>query len=76
MSPFKPNCLPLLIGSLPMGSHQEATDLIFQYTPDIPLWPQLPMYKTEGMMQQFLPGLPCVREVDGKTFIDTASHHL
>jgi hypothetical protein len=73
MSPFKPNCLPLLIGSLPMGSHREATDLIFQYTPDIPLWPQLPMYKTEGMMQQFLPGLPCVREVDGKTFIDTAA---
>ena len=74
MSLFKPNCLPLLIGSLPIGSHQAATDLIFQYTPDIPLWPQLPMYKVEGMMQQFLPGLPCVREVDGKTFIDTASN--
>lgn len=73
MSPFQPNCLPLLIGSLPIGSHQEATDLIFRYTPDIPLWPQLPMYKTEGMMQQFLPGLPCVREVAGKTFIDTES---
>jgi hypothetical protein len=73
MPPFKPNCLPLLIGSLPLASHQEATDLIFQYTPDIPLWPQLPMYKREGMLQQFLPGLPCVTEVDGKTFIDSES---
>ncbi len=73
MTPFKPNCLPLLIGSLPINSHQEATDLIFRYTPDIPLWPQLPIYKTEGMMQQFLPGLPGVVEVDGKTFVDTES---
>ncbi|MFH0783351.1 MAG: hypothetical protein V2B20_15560 [Pseudomonadota bacterium] len=73
MSPFKPYCLPLLIGSLPIASHQEATDLIFQYTPDIPLWPQLPIYKVEGMMQQFLPGLPGVIEEKGKTFVDTAS---
>ncbi|MBU1567535.1 MAG: hypothetical protein KJ630_18155 [Proteobacteria bacterium] len=73
MSSFKPNCLPLLIGSLPIGNHQEATDLIFQYTPDVPLWPQLPIYKIEGMMQQFLSGLPCVREVGGKVFIDTES---
>jgi hypothetical protein len=73
MSPFTPNCLPLLIGSLPLNSHQEATDLIFKYTPDIPLWPQLPIYKGEGMMQQFLPGLPGVTEHDEKTFIDTTS---
>jgi methionine synthase II (cobalamin-independent) len=73
MSSFTPNCLPLLIGSLPLDSHQEATDLIFQYTPDIPLWPQLPIYKREGMMQQFLPGLPGVTERDGKTFIDASS---
>ncbi len=73
MSPFKPYCLPLLIGSLPIASHKEATDLIFQYTPDIPLWPQLPIYKVEGMMQQFLPGLPGVTEAHGKTFVDTTS---
>ena len=73
MSSFQPSCLPLLIGSLPLNNHQEATALIFQHTPDIPLWPQLPVYKNEGMMQQFLPGLPGVAEVDGKIFIDTAS---
>jgi len=73
MSSFQPSCLPLLIGSLPLNSHQEATALIFQNTPAIPLWPQLPVYTNEGMMQQFLPGLPGVAEVDGKIFIDTAS---
>jgi len=71
MSSFQANCLPLLIGSLPINSHQEATDLIFHYTPDIPLWSQLPVYKAEGMLQQFLPGLPGATEVNGKIFIDT-----
>ncbi len=71
MSLFQPSCLPLLIGSLPISSHQEATELILNYTPDIPLWPQLPVYKNEGMMQQFLPGLPGVTELNGKIFIDT-----
>lgn len=73
MSHFKPNCLPLLIGSLPIASHAEATDLIFEYTPDIPLWPQLPAFKEEGMLLQFLPGLPGVTERDGKVFVDTGN---
>ncbi|EKD36729.1 MAG: hypothetical protein ACD_75C01393G0003 [uncultured bacterium] len=73
MSHFKPNCLPLLIGSLPIASHTEATDLIFEYTPDIPLWPQLPAFKEEGMLLQFLPGLPGVTERDGKVFVDTGN---
>jgi hypothetical protein len=73
MSQFKPQCLPLLIGSLPLRSHKEATDLIFQATPDIPLWPQLPAFREEGMIRQFLPGMPGVTEVDGKIFIDTES---
>lgn len=71
MSHFKPNCLPLLIGSLPIESHAEATDLIFAHTPDIPLWPQLPAFKEEGMLLQYLPGLPGVRERNGKIFVDT-----
>ena len=71
MSFFQPNCLPLLIGSLPISNHQEATDLIFRYTPDIPLWPQLPYYKKEGMIQQFLSGFPGASEVGDKIFIDT-----
>ena len=71
MSQFMPNCLPLLIGSLPLRDHQEATAVIFDCTPQIPIWPQLPIYKQEGMIRQFAPGLPGLTEVNGKIFIDT-----
>lgn len=73
MSQFMPNCLPLLIGSLPLESHADATELIFEFTPEIPLWPQLPAYKEEGMIPQFVPGLPGVTEIEGKVFVDTDS---
>ncbi len=73
MSKFKANCLPLLIGSLPLKNHLEAAKLIFDYTPQLPLWPQLPFYKEEGMINQYLPGLPGVTEVNGKIFVDTES---
>ncbi|TKB27944.1 hypothetical protein FCL47_00155 [Desulfopila sp. IMCC35006] len=73
MLQFMPNCLPLLIGSLPLKDHSEATELIFDFTPQIPLWPQLPVYKEEGMILQFIPGLPGIREANGKTYIDTES---
>ncbi len=58
MIDFKPNCLPLLVGSLPMADHLEATELMLKYTPEIPLWVQLPIYKEEGMLYQFLTGIP------------------
>jgi hypothetical protein len=70
---FKPNCLPLLIGSLPLTDHLEAQRIILEATPEIPLWPQLPAYPEEGMLAQFLPGMPGLATVDGKTFIDTES---
>jgi methionine synthase II (cobalamin-independent) len=71
MSVFKANCLPLLIGSLPISDHQEATRLILHSTPDIPIWPQLPVHKEEGMILQFLPGFPGRTEKEGKVFINT-----
>ncbi len=71
MSQFLPNCLPLLIGSLPLDNHKEATELIFDYTPSIPLWPQLPKYKEEGMILQYVPGLPGVAQCEGKLYLDT-----
>lgn len=58
MNKFIPNCLPVLIGSLPMDNHKKATDLVFKYTPQIPLWVQLPGYAKEGMIAQFMSGLP------------------
>jgi hypothetical protein len=75
MSPaaFKPDRLPVLIGSLPMEDHQAATDLVLQYTPEIPLWAQLPKFAQEGMTPQFLPGLPGLVGHGDKTHVDTAS---
>jgi hypothetical protein len=69
MSRFVPSCLPMLIGSLPYDNHQKATETIFEYTPQYPLWPQLPVYKQEGMILQYIEGFPGVEVVDGKLFI-------
>jgi methionine synthase II (cobalamin-independent) len=55
---FIPRCLPILIGSLPLSDHREAAELIVSCTPEIPLWPQLPKHKREGMIRQFLDGFP------------------
>ena len=49
---------PTLIGSFPGKDYQWALDLIFQYCPEIPSWPQLPAYPAEGMLVQFSRGLP------------------
>jgi len=59
---FLPEGLPVLIGSVPLSSHQEALDWIFRSTPEIPLWPQLPVNPLESMMPQFCEGLPCIVE--------------
>lgn len=70
MKNFNANCLPFLIGSLPIDSHKRAMKLILNYTPKIPLWPQLPAFKEEGMIPQFLPGIPGLDYCDGKPFIN------
>jgi len=70
---IQPACLPLLIGSLPLDDHRAASRLIMEHTPQIPLWAQLPVFPEEGMIPQFLPGMPAVRQVGGRTVIDTAA---
>ncbi len=67
---FYPDLRPALIGSLPMNDHQAATRLMFDYVPEIPLWVQLPVFREEGMVPQFLPGFPGVRNTPGRTYID------
>lgn len=74
MAPIlQPDCLPMLIGSIPLDDHPAASRLIMAYTPDIPLWVQLPVFEEEGMVPQFLPGLPGVVNRSGRRFIDTAA---
>lgn len=69
---FQPECLPTLIGSIPMNNHPDALRLVLDHTPEIPLWVQLPVFSEEGMMTQFLPGLPGLTSKGDKTYIDTA----
>ncbi|MEN8140999.1 MAG: hypothetical protein ABFR97_07235 [Thermodesulfobacteriota bacterium] len=61
---IKFNGLPTLIGSIPLSDHQEAMAWIMEYTPAIPLWPQLPGKPQEGMLVQFMEGFPGL-ETDG-----------
>jgi len=68
---FQANCLPLLIGSLPMNDHKKAIELVMNHTPEIPLWVQLPAYREEGMIEQFAPGLPGLKTEKNKVYIDT-----
>jgi methionine synthase II (cobalamin-independent) len=70
---FYPDSRPLLIGSLPLTDHEEALQWVLSHTPDLPLWVQLPAYSQEGMIPQFLPGLPGVKRVDGRSCVDTAA---
>jgi methionine synthase II (cobalamin-independent) len=72
MAAFKGNALALLIGSLPIADHDEAVGLVLKYTPDIPLWVQLPVHPEEGMMIQFLNGVPGLVNDKGRVFIDTS----
>ncbi len=68
---FRPQCLPVLIGSLPVEDHEEAVRIILAHTPEIPLWPQLPQLPGEGMIRQFLTGFPGLVEEEERYWIDT-----
>lgn len=70
---FNAKCYPTLIGSLPMDSHPEAAQLVLAHTPEIPLWVQLPTNFNEGMMVQFLEGLPGLVMSPDKMFVNTAA---
>ena len=69
---LQPGGLPALIGSLPLADHGEACELVLEYTPQIPLWIQLPMNRQEGMVAQFMPGLPGICAAEDRVYIDTA----
>ncbi len=73
---FTANCLPVLIGSLPLTDHNEAVDLIFTATPEIPLWPQLPKLEKEGMVRQFVSGFPGLVDQDSHYFVDRSQAHF
>ncbi|MBU0484731.1 MAG: hypothetical protein KKB30_09480 [Proteobacteria bacterium] len=65
-----------LIGSLPVNDHNKALDLILASTPHIPLWPQLPSNPLEGMLSQFIEGIPGIVEQENSTFFETATENF
>jgi hypothetical protein len=73
---FHSNGLPVLIGSLPIDAHSQAAELVFEYTPEIPLWVQLPIHREEGMVPQFQAGLPGLTIEQDRAFIDTSSRNF
>ena len=70
-SKFKPRGLAMLIGSQPLTDYQEATRLVLEKTPQIPNWVQLPVYPREGMVNQFVDGLPGLVQSAERKYIDT-----
>lgn len=73
MPSFSPDCLPILIGSMPLADHHEAADLVFRATPRIPVWAQLPVHPQEGMVPQFAPGMPGLRREPERVYVDLAA---
>jgi len=69
---FEGNGLPCLIGSLPLTDYAQAARLVWEHTPEIPLWVQLPKVPGESMTRQFAAGLPGLAEEGGRAFVDTA----
>ena len=69
---FNANGLPVLIGSLPLANHEQAADLVFRHTPQIPSWVQLPIHKKELMVPQFMTSLPGYRCEDDRIYVDTS----
>ena len=70
---FIPAGKGLLIGSLPVNDYEQALQLIFDHTPDIPLWPQLPANPLERMLNQFIEGLPGIVETEDRTYFDLSA---
>ena len=71
-APFQPDGLPAFIGSLPFKDHREALNYVLEYTPEIPLWTQLPLHEAEGMVIQFTPGLPGLCRNENSVYVDAS----
>lgn len=70
---FLPEARHTWIGSLPITDHAEAVRLMMEYTPEIPIWIQLPHNPNEKMVEQFAPGMPGLSAAEGKLHVDSQS---
>ncbi len=58
---------------MPHRDSRKAIELILREMPEIPVWPQLPVFPAEQMMIQYLEGMPGIREKDNRLFVETDS---
>ena len=66
----------MLIGSQPLREHSEAAELVFRYVPEIPNWAQLPCFEHEGMVAQFVSGMPGLVSEGERTYVNAAGDTL
>jgi methionine synthase II (cobalamin-independent) len=68
---FEPCCLTTTVGSLPHTDVARGTALIFEHTPQIPAWVQLPRRTVEeNMVHQFTEGMAGLAEDGGRVYFD------
>lgn len=75
LNPFRPECLPTAVGSLPHKDPAVAVDAVLQRLPEIPFWPQLPSRGfLENMCPMYSEGLPGARvdETERRIWVDTS----
>jgi methionine synthase II (cobalamin-independent) len=73
MQQWKASGFATMVGSMPHKDRDTVVEMIFRYFPEIPVWPQLPTYSDEQMMNQYLEGLPGVVRQEDRVFVDTAA---
>jgi methionine synthase II (cobalamin-independent) len=70
---FKPEFLPISIGSLPHTDPEEACDLVLAHFPEVSAWPQLPKRSfLENMYVQFSAGFPGIVLEGERIYVDRA----
>jgi hypothetical protein len=69
--PWLPRGAPTLVGSMPHRDRERVIDFILSEMIEIPVWPQLSVYRGEQMMVQFIEGLPGLVTNDGRSLFLT-----
>jgi len=71
MSEFQPEWLPIVVGSVPLADPQIAWELVLEFFPEVPAWPQLPRRKyLENMYVQYSERFPGIVLEEERIYVD------
>lgn len=76
MKDWFPSASATMVGSMPHSDRRRVIDFVLEQLPEIPVWPQLSAFPAEGMMTQYLEGLPGLADVDGRLLVRTDSPEM